>query len=852
MPPASLAAPARSTRPADSGRALAPSTVGRAPGVEATARPETVLDRAADDAARAALGSQAAGAWSAAAAPEAADIGEAPDPFARRGGVAGAPRLVDDGAAVGHGQMRKTAFMAALRRAVCASVDQGLRGTGRDSSGCPWVEHWLGYYADRSAEQIERALLRYAPEAAAAATAERYVALVATRVGHAAEHWAASGEISGLPDDMPGGGPAIAALGGVFFKAWPGGPRPADPSWIGAALGSGQPLSGTVRARMEGVFGTSLGGVRLHADPTAARVSQRLHAHAFAIGPHVAFAEGEFQPGTPAGDALLAHELAHVVQQGSADGGSVRARRTALDGHGASAAAEHDADRAAGGAVTALWGSPGALRARVAPRVRSGLQLRRCASKPKTPTTAAVARKLTPREERDQSIETAGERLRDVNMWITAQEKLQGLPDIKGVLGLDAAQTTNVQTAIGLLERALTLYGGKAVEGLPAALDAILNALRDAKKWSGVTDGDTLDQYEGQLKVTQALGQAAEASERATAIVASLEQVLDAGDVRVHADAIAKTVDGIRNKKLDLFDGTEEVKRHVKDAKAALGELRSRFEATPKSIGRILFVLRSFLALNAPGRVAAPTAAEAAAYAGSLDEIGHDFSVVFAKGLVTRGFDALSLYANVLGRQLAERQKMQAAKVTPASPVPSQGNAEDYFASLKDKSNAEVFAAYRAYAAAFFYHRHVDKFDDMNVSGVSELYTRPLSVFGLRPLVCTGHALLGSHLLQKANAAFVAFTVAVRAEDTDIVQNRISAGHALAKLRRKGQVFWVSNGIIVNSENDGIGPDAVAWEKSTAPLHKTSGSTIPGTNARLQQILGERADRIRAGRTRRR
>lgn len=44
--------------------------------------------------------------------------------------------------------------------------------------------------------------------------------------------------------------------------------------------------------------------------------------HAFTVGSDIAFARGAHRPGTLTGDALIAHELAHVVQQASAGGPS--------------------------------------------------------------------------------------------------------------------------------------------------------------------------------------------------------------------------------------------------------------------------------------------------------------------------------------------------------------------------------------------------------------------------------------------------------------------------------------------------------------------------------------------------
>jgi hypothetical protein len=53
----------------------------------------------------------------------------------------------------------------------------------------------------------------------------------------------------------------------------------------------------------------------VHTDPTADTLARAVSARAFATGSDIYFAAGEYQPGTAAGDRLLAHELTHVVQQ---------------------------------------------------------------------------------------------------------------------------------------------------------------------------------------------------------------------------------------------------------------------------------------------------------------------------------------------------------------------------------------------------------------------------------------------------------------------------------------------------------------------------------------------------------
>ena len=66
---------------------------------------------------------------------------------------------------------------------------------------------------------------------------------------------------------------------------------------------------------MESGFGRSFADVRVHTDGAAAHSAAALDAHAYTSGRELVFAHGRYDPGTPAGRRLLAHELAHVVQQ---------------------------------------------------------------------------------------------------------------------------------------------------------------------------------------------------------------------------------------------------------------------------------------------------------------------------------------------------------------------------------------------------------------------------------------------------------------------------------------------------------------------------------------------------------
>jgi hypothetical protein len=77
----------------------------------------------------------------------------------------------------------------------------------------------------------------------------------------------------------------------------------------------GQPLDDTTRSFFESRFGHGFGRVRVHADGTAAAAARALNAAAFTLGGDIVFAAGRYVPATSSGRGLLAHELAHVVQQ---------------------------------------------------------------------------------------------------------------------------------------------------------------------------------------------------------------------------------------------------------------------------------------------------------------------------------------------------------------------------------------------------------------------------------------------------------------------------------------------------------------------------------------------------------
>ncbi len=137
-------------------------------------------------------------------------------------------------------------------------------------------------------------------------------------------------------------GPAAATHPAVSQVLRTGG-RPLDTATRGFyesrfphQLSSGVPLGGAahdaaeqeadqVAARVSGAAapgpavpgraGHDFGRVRIHTDAQAAASARAVGALAYTVGEHIVFGEGQYQQDSAAGRRLLAHELAHTVQQ---------------------------------------------------------------------------------------------------------------------------------------------------------------------------------------------------------------------------------------------------------------------------------------------------------------------------------------------------------------------------------------------------------------------------------------------------------------------------------------------------------------------------------------------------------
>ncbi|RJF75693.1 DUF4157 domain-containing protein [Deinococcus cavernae] len=84
---------------------------------------------------------------------------------------------------------------------------------------------------------------------------------------------------------------------------------------IQARRGAGNPLPEAVRRHLEQGLNHDLSRVRIHDDTEADKLAKGVNAIAFTTGTDIFFQKGKFSPNTQTGLELLAHEVAHTVQQ---------------------------------------------------------------------------------------------------------------------------------------------------------------------------------------------------------------------------------------------------------------------------------------------------------------------------------------------------------------------------------------------------------------------------------------------------------------------------------------------------------------------------------------------------------
>jgi hypothetical protein len=299
-------------------------------------------------------------------------------------GGAPAGKIVDPWLAPGEGQLTKTELLDVLQKALIAMVDAEMGPLGRGAA-CPYIQQWFAKNVLRSAAEIEQIARRFSG-LKAPAHARDYVEPVVARARVGLHKWkqggvaAIAGELAEAGLGASGGSApppgAVAMAPQVQKLEAPGGATTLGS--LEGELGAGRPLDPGTASRMSSALGADVSGARIHTGPIAAGKAAQANATAFAVGQNVVMGGNAPAPGTLAGDALLAHELAHTAQQKrAAEDPDAREQPIGEE----SAAAERDADRAAGGGMAAdgRLAALGTLAGRIGDVMRTGLQMQRCA-----------------------------------------------------------------------------------------------------------------------------------------------------------------------------------------------------------------------------------------------------------------------------------------------------------------------------------------------------------------------------------------------------------------------------------------------------------------------------------------
>jgi hypothetical protein len=151
-------------------------------------------------------------------------------------------------------------------------------------------------------------------------------------------------------------GGALSLSNAVTGSAWSGVQRKSSGTGAAAALqpdaghavdrarqSPARSLDTATRAAMEPRFGRDFGDVRIHTGQQAEASAGAVDANAYTVGRDIVFGPGRYAPHTVEGQRLLAHELTHVVQQGTSPGSDAQPQRIGA----ADDALEAEADRSA-------------------------------------------------------------------------------------------------------------------------------------------------------------------------------------------------------------------------------------------------------------------------------------------------------------------------------------------------------------------------------------------------------------------------------------------------------------------------------------------------------------------------
>lgn len=254
------------------------------------------------------------------------------------------------------------------------------------------------------------------------------------------------------------------------------------PSIVHQVLRSpGQAIDAGTRTAMETRFGYDFGAVRFHTDSAAIQSAAAVSALAYTVGRHVVFGAGQYSPASDGGRLLIAHELAHVVQQGGGDNVSPQTISDPAD------AAEREADQAADAAMAVAAAAQSAAPASLSRLAESsGLQ-------PKLPAGGAIL-------QRRIVVDPAGEAgyiLGELNTVCPGQLAVSGDTITQSCTASTNQGCNCACDAAGDAARTYTVHVQPAAGRTTTKTlwDGTTQAVPDSTLWPNTSDGNDPDVY---------------------------------------------------------------------------------------------------------------------------------------------------------------------------------------------------------------------------------------------------------------------------------------------------------------------------------------------------------------------
>ena len=662
-------------------------------------------------------------------------------------------------------------------------------------------------------------------------------------------------------------------------------------NYVSSLGSSGQPLPTEVRNFYEPRFGYDFNKVKIHTGNVAAKSAQSVNALAYTSGYNIVFNNGQYSPNTDTGKKLLGHELTHVVQQRTGVSGLQREELTAaqridecvklpvkqpedlLQGH---VGLLTHIDRslmleemfgAELPAITAKIAGDAAARKFICEYGISGMAALVETQKKDGAFDITAAKTAV-----DNSIKTksgkfnrkalggwrvAAEREKDikedaasVGAWAKDEDRRKDdIPNPSAALNMPAPQVAEITQMISnveLLQLHYSSSSGTQLTNAKKKLDEVVKIFKDL-----IPGGIIRDSFASDVSTSMDTASIAiEAFDNFLLIIAAGR--LNLNSINASVITVKTAISDIKKLAIDQlkkivkseapdYSDLKDLARQTRTT--TLKKLTEQFDATKTTIEKfaaqippLLFILKYFRALN-DSKSTAPGEKEMNDFNGKLDSL--DLSLFFGSGPVNPGLEIMASAVDFIKKQIAVRLQMKTATANLPELIPSLTEVEAYFTTMNNKTtdNATVRKAYENFAQAYFQHRgEAITMQDLNISGITDVFSMPVSITGSRTIVCGAYAQMGSALTSRAGATKRIFTIAVRASKEQVESGEIDAGHAIVEVTRQSGTFFISNYLTANTEAEAMD---VAWDHPEFPMHKASSSSYTDAVTKLSEQLAK-------------